>query len=175
MTDAIVDNEIENCDDEGCGPSMALPPLYVLRAVAYCPQCRRPIHVYTLGCAAFHDAGDNRPVDDFHFLRQISSVPQALLKLLKDKCPGYYLDQEDSYDRPYLMNHCQCGAKLDDDYVSGDVGAAFWPDTPEGYEELKLFKLPIDEAIAIQSSWSLGGGEYLTLDKARPWTAQLPP
>ena len=40
------------------------------------------------------------------------------------------------------MNHCQCGAKLDDDYLHGDVGAAFWPDTPEGYEEFKLFRLP---------------------------------
>jgi hypothetical protein len=45
--------------------------------------------------------------------------------------------------------------------VSGDVGAAFWPDTPEGYRELfALFRLPIDEPIAVESSYMLGGGEY---------------
>ena len=36
------------------------------------------------------------------------------------------------------MNHCKCGARLDDDYVSGDVGAAFWPDTPDGYGDFEF-------------------------------------
>ena len=29
----------------------------------------------------------------------------------------------------YLMNHCRCDVRLDDDHLHGDVGAAFWPDT----------------------------------------------
>ena len=36
--------------------SMAHPPLYMLRTATYCPQCRTPMFVYMLGCAAFHDA-----------------------------------------------------------------------------------------------------------------------
>ena len=98
------------------------------------------------------------------------SVPGSLLALLKSKCPSYYLDQEEGDERPYLMNHCRCGAKLDDDYVQGDIGAAFWPDTPEGYGDFKLFLLPIDEPIPVESSWMLGGGEYLDVDNAKPWT-----
>ena len=127
--------------------SRAIPPIYVLRTPTYCPECREPMHVYTLGCTAFHDAEDSRPVEDFHFLRQITRVPSSVLRVLKRKCPAYHLDRTTSEDTPYLMNHCRCGARLDDDYVSGDVGAAFWPDTPEGYEEFKLFLLPIDEPI----------------------------
>ena len=34
------------------------------------------MHVYTLGCAAFHDAENSRPIDVFHFLRVIESVPK---------------------------------------------------------------------------------------------------
>ena len=165
--------ELTETDDdyeaEKLGPSRAFPPFYVLRTATYCPECGEAMHVYTLGCAAFHDAEDSRPVEEFHFLRRTESVPGQVLALLTAKCPGYYLDQEEGEERPYLMNHCHCGARLDDDYVHGDVGAAFWPDTPEGFRQFKLFRLPIDEAIPVESSYMLGGGEYLDIEHAGPW------
>jgi hypothetical protein len=168
MTDAALDDD-EDYEDDELGPSLAIPPLYVLRTVAYCPKCRTAMHVHTLGCAAYHDAEDSRPLEDFHFLRQIESVPETVLTLLKAKCPGYYLDSERRGGRRYLMNHCPCKARLDDDYLHGDVGAAFWPDTPDGYGDFKLFLLPIDEPIPIIASFTIGGGEYLDYDKAEPW------
>jgi hypothetical protein len=120
--------------------------------------------------AAFHAAEDLRPVDDFHFLRRTSSVPGTVLTLLKARCPSFYLDREETGDtRPYLMNHCRCGAKLDDDCVNGDIGAAFWPDTDEGYRQFKLFRLPIAESIPVETSTMLGGGEELNFDDAEAW------
>jgi hypothetical protein len=100
-------------DDEPLGPSMAHPPIYVLRTVTHCPECRRAMHVYTLGCVAYQDAyfRSDEPIYDFHFLCQISSVPPSVLRLLKRKCPGYFLDREADGNLPYLMNHCRCGAK----------------------------------------------------------------
>jgi hypothetical protein len=168
MTDTLLDDEDD--EEEALGPSLAMPPLYVLRTADRCPDCGQAQHVYTLGCAAFHDAEDSRPVKDFHFLRSIRSVPEQVLTLLKDRCPNYYLDHTEEGEPPYLMNHCPCGAKLDDDYIAGDIGAAFWPDTPEGYESFKLFRLPIDEAIPVESSYMLGGGEYLDFEHVRSWT-----
>lgn len=38
-------------DDDEIGPSLAIPPLYVLRATERCPECGRALHVYALGCA----------------------------------------------------------------------------------------------------------------------------
>ena|SRR5271157_945789 len=168
MTETMPNDD--DCEEEDYGPSLAMPPLYMLRTAARCPECGRAQHVYTLGCAAFHDAGDLRPVEDFHFLRLIHSVPEPVLSLLKDRCPGYYLDRTEPDETPYLMNHCPCGAKLDDDYLNGDIGAAFWPDTPEGYGRFKLFHLPIDEAVPVECSCMLGGGEYLAFDHVKPWT-----
>ena len=53
-------NEATELDDdyeeEAPGPSLAFPPLYVLRTVARCPKCGASMHVYALGCAAFHQA-----------------------------------------------------------------------------------------------------------------------
>jgi hypothetical protein len=169
MTDAILDDEDEY--EEALGPSLAIPPLYLLRTADRCPECGRAMHVYTLGCTAFHDREDSRPVEEFHFLRMIESVPDNLLALLRTKCVGYYPDREDKGKWCYLMNHCRCGARLDDDYLHGDVGAAFWPDTPDGYESIKLFLLPVDEPIPVVTSFSLGGGEYLDIEAAAPWGA----
>ena len=168
MTDKILDDD--DYEELELGPSLAIPPLYLLLAAARCPKCGKVMHVYTLGCAAFHDGEELGPADIFHFLRLIHSVPEPVLNLLKDRCPGYYLDQEEGgEERPYLMNHCQCGQRLDDDYLHGDFGAAFVPDTPEGFEDFKLFRLPIDEAIPVECSYTVVGGEYLDTEHAPPW------
>jgi len=71
--------------------------------------------------------------------------------------PHYYLDRENGADRPYLMNHCRCGAKLDDDLLHGDIGAPLWPDTADGFGYIKLFRLPIAEAIPVECSFAIGG------------------
>src|ERR1700733_2696287 len=106
MTDAAVDDD--DYEEDELGSSLAMPPLYVLRTVDYCPECRQAMHVYTLGCVAYQDAsfGSEEPIYDFHFLRQIESVPQSVLRVLKRKCPGYYLDRTEPEETPYLMNHC---------------------------------------------------------------------
>jgi hypothetical protein len=166
MTDAELDTDDE---EEALGPSLAYPPLYVLRTADHCPACGKAQHVYALGCAAFQDAEERYLIKQFHFLRLIRSVPEELTALLKQKCPSFFLDRAEDGEPPYLMNHCGCGARLDDDLLHGDVGAAFWPDTPEGYGYLTLFLLPIDEPIPVESSWMLGGGEYLSVAQAEAW------
>jgi hypothetical protein len=158
-------------EEPGSYPELALPPVYVLRTAERCPECRRAMHVHTLGCHSFRHHDDPYPIDDFHFLRQIERVPEEVMSLLKAKCPGYTPDTTREGETPYLMDHCACGAKLDDDYLHGDVGAAFRPDTPDGYKHIKLFRLPIDEAIPVTSSWALGGGDYLDYEAAEDWQA----
>jgi hypothetical protein len=167
MTDAARDED-DYDEDEPLGPSLVMPPLYVIRSACYCPECELAQHVYMLGCAAFHDAEDLRPIAECHFLRRVERVPPTLMTLLRARLPRYYPDRTREGETPYLMNHCPCGARLDDDFVCGDVGAAFWPDTPEGYGDFKLLKLPADEPIPIQCSCMVGGGEYL--DFANTWT-----
>ncbi len=167
MTETMLEDE--GYEQERVGPSTAFPPLYVLRTADDCPECGQPQHVYTLGCAAFCDADWDAEVEDFFFLRVIRSLPEDVLKLVKARCPSYFLDSEEGWDKPYLINHCRCGAKLDDFFLHGDVGAAFMPDTPDGYGNITLFLLPIDEAIPVESSYTLGGGEYLDFDNTRPW------
>ena len=169
MTDATPEADDTLDDDEQFGPALAVPPLYALRTAVRCPACRQALHVFALGCAAFHDAEEGYPIREFHFLSYVRSVPDELTALLRDKCPSYFLDREDASDEPYLMNHCVCGAALDDDVLHGDIGAAFVPDTPDGYGLLTVFRLPIAEPIAVACSYAIGGGEYLSLAQAEAW------
>ena len=159
----------EDEEELALGPSLAIPPLYVLRTVAYFPECSTAMHVYTLGCERFMDKESGCPIEDFHFLRQIERVPHDLRALLTTRCPGYSFDRDGTSGKPYLMNHCECGARLDDDYLHGDVGAAFWPDTPDGYAAFSLFELPFEEPIPIVCTYTLGGGEYLNLELVSTW------
>ena len=168
MTEAEVEED-EFLDDEDLGASIAFPPLYVLRAAARCPECREALYVYSLGCAAFRDADEGHTLEQFHFLRLVSSVPEQVTALLKKKCPSYFLDKEEYSEQRYLMNHCNCGAQLDDDVTHGDIGAAFVPATPEGLGHITLFRLPIDDEIPIECSYILGGGEYLNVAQAEAW------
>ena len=59
MTEKMPDDDDD--EEEELGPSLAIPPLYLLLAAARCPECGQAMHVSTLGCAAFHDAEELRP------------------------------------------------------------------------------------------------------------------
>ena len=80
--------------------SLAIPPLYLLRTATHCPECREATHVYTLGCAGFHEAESFEPINAFFFLRQICSVPSSVLRAFKRECSGYYLDRARTASRP---------------------------------------------------------------------------
>jgi hypothetical protein len=168
MSDAEPDDD-DMDEAEAIGFSLAIPPLYVLSTATGCPTCRKAVGVYALGCPAFHDAEDDYLVKAFHFLNFVIAVPQALTELLKEKCPSYFLDREDGSEEPYLMNHCGCGAKIDDDFLHGDVGAAFWPGHSAEYEHMVLFRLPITEPLPVRCSYAVGGGEYLSLARTLAW------
>ena len=73
------------------------------------------------------------------------------------------------------MNHCGCGARLDDKFLYADVGAAFCRSTPDGYGQIMLFRLPIREPIPLECSYSLGGGEYLNFATAEAWCGHSRP
>lgn len=152
----------------GPGKSLALPPIYVLHVAKSCPKCGERRDVYALGCAAFLDAEGGVSMQVFHFLSHVRQLPGPVLRLLKG-CAGYFPDRAAEGEPAYLMNHCRCGARFDDDELHGHVGVAFWPGTPGGYRRIKPFQLLITEPIPIECSCAVGGGEYLCLEKAALW------
>lgn len=148
--------------------SLAIPPIYVLRVAKSCSNCGARRDVYALGCAAFQDAEGGFSIEVFHFLSHVRKLPDPVLRLLKG-CAGYFPDHAAEGEPPYLMNHCRCSARFDDDELHGHVGAAFRPGTPGGYRRIKPFQLLILKPIPIECSYATGGGDYLGLEKAALW------
>ena len=162
MAKAFIDDDNKG-DAEDTGPSLARS-LSVLRTATRCPECGRPTRVYALGCDSYKDAEYLEFLEQFHFLHHIRSLPADFLLQLRTICPGYRLDTgKDS--KTWLMNHCGCGARLSDDYLHGDVGAAFNPGTPEGFAYIKIIRRFNAPDLPVESSWTLGGGEYLTEER----------
>jgi hypothetical protein len=64
------------------------------------------------------------------------------------------------------MNHGGCGPTIDDDFLRGNIGAAFWTGQSTEHAHMPLFRLPITEPIPVRCSYSFGGAEYLKTDKA---------
>jgi hypothetical protein len=99
----------------------------------------------------------------------VTSTPAALTTLLTEKCPTFFLDEEDLPCAPYLMNHCGCGARIDDHYLRWDVRAPFSPVPTAEYAHMTLFRLPITEPVPVRCSYSVGGGHYLPVCKVHEW------
>jgi hypothetical protein len=101
MAMAMIEAANDDYDDEDDGPSLAIPPLYVLRTAVTCPECGQSQHAYALGCAAYQDAEDGgEPIDDFHFLSRIESVPEPVLALLTANAPRFTLDHTEEGETP---------------------------------------------------------------------------
>jgi hypothetical protein len=62
------------------------------------------------------------------------------------------------------MNHCPCGAKLTDDRLHREIGAAFYPTSPEACGGIVVRRLLVHDNILITCSWNVGLGDMLDLD-----------
>jgi hypothetical protein len=163
MARAVVDDKDDEDDGGDFGPALARS-VSVLRTATRCPECGRPTRVYALGCDAYKDAEDREFLDQFHFLHHVKSLPAEFLLSLRTICPGYRLDTG-ARSETYLMNHCGCGAKLSDDYLHGDAGAAFNPGTPDGFAYVKIIRRFDAQDIPIEASWTIDGGEFLAEER----------
>jgi hypothetical protein len=167
---AMLEVEEPHDKEDAFGSTLAVPPLYVLRTIERCPRCGMAQNVYAFGGNGFYEAEDGFPTPVFRILCFVRSVPDQVLDLLKAHCPSLYLDHAEDREPPYLMNHCGCGTRLDDDYLHGKSGAAFWPRTLAGYGHIKPILLPIRGAIALECSYSGAGGcHYLDVRRAETW------
>jgi hypothetical protein len=153
--------------------SKAFPPLFVLRAGEWCPQCGERTNAFALLASGLYDGVEDDTFRDFILLKDIEYLPRRLLTLLMERCPGWRFDREEPSKPPCLMNHClRCGAKLTDSYTHPEPGSAFYPTSPDECWNISVFRLPVEDDVSVVCGWSSGGlTDWLDYDQAKPWEA----
>ncbi|MHB1425661.1 MAG: hypothetical protein ACYC3I_21035 [Gemmataceae bacterium] len=151
--------------------STAFPPFYVLRAGESCPKCGQGTNVYGLLSFGLYDKPQDERFDGPLLLNHIERLPQRILNLLTQRCPGWRFDCEKPSEPSYLMNHClHCDAPLSDFYTHGEPGSAFYPTSPDECWNISVFQLPVEDDMAVDCSFSAGGlTDWLDFDRAKPW------
>lgn len=152
--------------------SWAKPPLCVVKSSQCCPECGTAAPVYTLACPALYDPGERHTFEKFMVITHVTYIPNDILTLLEERCPTWRFDTEGPIEPSYLMNHCRCGAKLDDGCLHGDYGGAFLPQSWREARKIRLLSLPSAggrEKIPLVCEWVLGLGRFLDFGQAEPW------
>ena len=156
--------------------SKAIPPLFVLRAGEWCPQCGAGANVFALLASSLYDGVEDDTFNDLILLKDIEYLPRRFLAMLTERCPGWRFDQEEPSEPSRLMNHCpRCGMKITDFYTHAEPGSAFYPTSPDECGNISMFLLPVKGEVSLICGWSSGGlTDWLDYDQAKPWEALTP-
>ncbi len=136
--------------------TISTPRFALLQGETTCYKCRARVPV--AGLAASPEAR----VDDEEYslvsgehgwlgLSEIEALSAEVLQLLRERAPGYRADDSVTADLRYLMNHCECGAKLGDFFLHGKPDGPFF-----GLETDGLRAWLIERPLRVEASYSEG-------------------
>ena len=136
--------------------TISAPRFALLQGETTCYKCRARVPV--AGLAAPPEA----QVDDEEYslvsgehgwlgLSEIEALSAEVLQLLRERAPGYRADDSVTADLRYLMNHCECGAKLGDFFLHGKPDGPFF-----GLETDGLRAWLIEQPLRVAASYSEG-------------------
>ena len=101
--------------------------LLLLAAQQACWQCEQTTMVYCLATRKLKDESQARTKTGFFTLHHLRALPPALNALLLEKSITYSFDHSAKRKENYWLNHCQCGAKIEDMLLHQRRGNAFSP------------------------------------------------
>lgn len=104
----------------------------------------------------WEDDEEDEAGGEFYVLSNIGTLPDKLLAIIQEYCPGYRYTHSRTAMTSYFRNHClRCDAPLGDFYMHDEPGAAFFPETEEECQRLVLVELPLKKPCAIAASYSI--------------------
>lgn len=151
----------------------AIAPFYLIYSFEDCYKCNTNSAVVTfgaLGCEYLDEKddeyseegeGDEIKEEPVSF-SYISVVPERLAAYIEEKLPNYFLDWSNTTESFYYMNHCeQCGAHLGDFFLHSEPEHAFFPQTPEEVQRMKIIELKPQGTVKLSASPHWGSMEFI--------------
>lgn len=139
-------------------------PLYLLTSSEACYRCGAAAPVVALACKKVEDADDD-PAESVGLnsepvlIQSVTEMPASLLKLIREAHPHYEKRRSRMADCEYFMNLCpQCNAHFGDFFLFSEPEGAFFPMTDEATASITIRRLPIDQTLEVEGSYSTGLG-----------------
>ena len=82
----------------------------------------------------------------------MSELPESLIKKIQTINPRYLKDNSKIKDYQYFMNHCKCGAAIEDYFVS----RSFSPKKESDLEHIKFTKIVENKIVKLKGAYYLG-------------------
>lgn len=141
-------------------------PIYLLRSVEPCWKCRRPQPVIALATRRLKDTHiDQLDVGDSaepYLLSNIDQMPAEIFDCLAKLHPQYRIWRSHTAGAAYYANLCgECGANFGDFYLFNEPEHAFFPQTEEQAEFIRISKLPFEGEFEFHATYGVGIGGFI--------------
>jgi hypothetical protein len=157
-----------------------IAPIFLIKGTTFCynTKCNERIDVVTLAASgqepresimrALYEAQKEIYLRDICatpiMLTYIQYLPDEILNSINSMYPQFHLDNSQSIDEPYLMNHCEhCGYKQGDHFLHKSKGAPFNAFTDEEAHRLELTEIQTSGTMECIAHCGLGSLHLIML------------
>jgi hypothetical protein len=136
------------------GPEATLiAPVFMITSETFCDHCGGIAPVIALAASGVERHETGTRIDRFVVACWITWLSPSLVAALAERASSFFLDWTSS-GSCYYLNHCSCGAGLDDFDLHEEPDGAFFPMEAEACGGMRLITLPAMADLTVAGSWT---------------------
>jgi Domain of unknown function (DUF5710) len=138
-------------------------PIFVAESRTTCRSCKDETPVIALAVEMLDETGEPY----LSLLTTIEELPPDLSGLLGSRYPFFKKGFSECEEMVCMMNHCRCGALLEDFVLQGEPGESFFPTSPEEGMKVLLRRMPTSGCVVLTAGYSVSTENFIGLYAAR--------
>lgn len=137
------------------GPDATLiAPVFLVTSDTLCTRCHEIAPVVALAASGVERHETGTTIDGFAVCCWMTWLSPPLADVLSERAPSFVLDWCVADGSCYYLNHCACGAVLDEFDLHEEPESEFFPMEPEACASMRLIPLPSLDDLSVAGSWS---------------------
>jgi hypothetical protein len=137
--------------------------LFVAESRTTCLSCKDETPVIALTVEMLDETGEPY----LTLLTAIEELPSDLSSLLARRYPFFTKGYSQFEERECVMNHCRCGARLEDFVLQSEPGECFFPMSPEEGMRVLLRPMPVAGGVVLRAGYAVSTENFIGLYAAR--------
>jgi len=138
-------------------------PVFVAESRASCGSCKNETPVIALAVEMLDETGEPY----LTLLHALEELPPDMSNLLGSYYPFFKKGLSKFEARECMMNHCRCGALLEDFVLQSEPDESFFPTSPEEAMKILLRRVPTSGCVVLKAECSVSTEDFIGLYAAR--------